>query len=407
MKITTRFGMLAAVAALIISPIAIQAQDKAAQASGDWPGITWSPAGDPGTGDQVNIGNAYEVDYVGPGLTRVGRLHVGSTFDGSGNTFTPNGTLTVSAGTLETAGNGSIAIQVGFSDNSTGVLNVTGGLLLADGGGWLTVGSGENSMGTVNLSGGTIETATNHVTLGSAEGSTGILNMTGGTLTVANIFFAGRTNTNNNHGEFNQSAGATTIGGPLRIGNATAAGHLNTGTVLLTGGTTTVGENILIGNTSSGVLGEGTLTVGPAAGLSTTGTDSTLIIGGNGELIFQLGTNASFNSINLTSTNTGVALSFNPDSLITIDGTALQYTANYGPIELVTFNSGRGPTSSSLDNLDVSFVGFDPQFTSVQIEWTNTALLLYAIPEPSTAVLLLGAMLFGGRMLLRRRQPSC
>jgi len=369
---------------------------KIAQESGDWPGIEWSPAGDPGLGEQVNIGNEFSVNYIGVDLTRVGRLHIGS---GEGG-FTPNGTLTVSSGTLQTSSTGSLAMQVGFSENSNAVLNINGGNLNPDGG-WVTVGTGLNSSGTINLSSGSVDIPAGNLSLGSSDGSTGTMNMTGGSLNVSGTLFLGRTNTNNNHGVYNQSGGIAVVNGPMRIGNATAAGHLPTGAMSLSGGITAFGDNITIGNTTSGVLGEGSLSVGPMASLVSTGNASTILLGGNAELEFVLGSTLVFNPIDLTSNTTSTALSFLADSLITVDASNL-LLGEFGSIDLITFVSGRGPTLASLDNIQYALTGFEPGMSG-SLSWTSTSLVLTVVPEPGAAALFLGFIAMGWIVFARRR----
>jgi hypothetical protein len=401
--------------ALIFSPTDVFAQlgdnDKVAQSGGDWPGITWDPSGDPGSGDHVHIGGdingAFSVDYNdSDSSVGVTRINVGSSVGG----FEPNGELTISAGTLTANGGGSIAVRVGFSDDSTGVLNMTGGVLetTSASGGWLTLGAGVDSHGTVNLSGG--EMIINRiVSLGFATGSTGILNVTGGSLLVSgdnanNIALGRNANNTTSSGVLTQSAGTISVTGNFQIGNATAATRVPTGTATLTGGITSVDGNIVIGNTASGEDGEGSLLVGPNANLSTTGTGSVLTLGGNSELGFLLGSNDSFNAIDLTATTSGPSLSFLEDSLISIDGSNLPFGL-YDPINLITYSSGQGPTSTSLSNIGYSFIDFDPGLTT-ELEWTDTSLVLTVIPEPSTVALFMGVAVLGCVGVARRRRMS-
>jgi len=408
-KSFTLASILPALTAVTVffNPFESHAQ-KVAQGSGNWTSITWDPAGNPSLGDQVNIGNDFEVNYTGdPDEGRVGRIYIGSDAGG----FTPNGTLTISGGSLETASNGSLAIQVGHSENSTAVLNVTGGSLKADlsgtgSGGWLNVGNGENSTGTVNLSGfGSIETVSN-ATLGSALGSLGVMNMTGGFFIVGGDFFMGRVGPNQNEGIFNQSGGATQVDGRVRVGNSTTAGFEQKGTMTLTGGSTSIAGDIDVGNTGVSDLGEGKLSVGPNAGLEITGSSSTLTLGGNAELEFILGSNDSFNAINLTAITSDPALSFFDESLISINGSSLALD-DYGPINLISFGSGMGPTAGSLSNVSYDFVGFDPLFDA-SVAWTDTnfVLSLAVIPEPASVALLLGLPILGWSVVRRRRKLS-
>ncbi len=397
--------LLLGVASCFISST-VHAVDKSAQGSGDWPGITWSPAGDPGQGDTIAIGNGYSVDYIGDDDEgRYGNLEIGSDFDGSGNTFTRNGTLTISGGSLQTAANGSGAMRIGAETDSIGVLNVTGGTLDGDGVGWLTAGYGTNSNGTVNLSGSGVIQNLSNLSLGSGVGSTGTLNVSGGSLQVDTDFYVGRVSPNANQGVFNQTSGFVVIDRNLRIGNATSATHNPTGTASLTGGFTSVNGNIILGNTSNGVNGVGKLSIGPNANLSAIASDSTLMIGGDGELEFLLGSTTSFNAIDLTAATSGVALSFDVGSLITIDGSNLASDFD-GTIVLATYGSGRGPTEFSLGNIVIDFANFDPALMP-SVDWTDTEMLLTVmIPEPSAKALIFGLATLGLVAARRRRSVS-
>jgi len=368
------YSVISTALALCISAHMAQA-DKVALESGNWPGVSWSPPGDPRPGDLVRIGNGSEIHYVDAGMTRVGRIYIGST--GKGNP--PSGSLTLSAGELQTASNGSLAIQVGQANDSTGVLNVTGGKLVADSGGWITVGNGVHSTGTVNLSSGSIRTNERNLTLGSAEGSTGVLNMSGGTLDIADVFFVGRTFRSQNTGRFVQSGGEARVGGRLRVGNATAAGHQPSGSVSLTGGRTTVMGDIAIANTVTGQLGEGKLSIGFQSNLSVTGEESTLILGGDGVLEFVLGPDENFNAVDLTQIALSPALSILEDSRIIIDGSALVKGGDRS-ITLISYPNGFGPSSNSQSNVEYEFIGFGASMEP-RLEWTDTGLVLILYPE--------------------------
>jgi hypothetical protein len=352
-----------------MSILSAQAQNLALE-SGDWPGIAWSMGEDPRPGDQVQIGNELEVRYSASDRTRVGRILVGRSEDG----LSPNGTLTIADGVLQTASNGSLAIQIGQAEASTGVLNVNGGELIADNGGWLTVGSGVNSTGIVNLSAGRIQTDSNNVSLGNAEGSTGIFTMSGGSLEIAGTFFVGRVHLASNSGQFSQSGGVLSVGGPLRIGNATAARHQLNGSVNLTGGTTTINGSIIIANTIAGQLGQGKLSVSAESSLVMSGDNSTLILGDKGELEFLLGADSAFNAIDLTAVRSRPAVSLLENSLIVVDGRGFMPTSN-APVKLLAYANGRGPSGFSLANIRYQFVDFDPSFNP-GLQWTDSGLVL-------------------------------
>ena len=397
-----RHSMAAALVAGLAA--SAQAQDKVATGGGNWASVAWTlPNGTatttPTSGDYANIGNGYVVNYNLAGLTTVTRSQIGSTIGGT----TANGTLTISSGTYSSNAAGTVAFQVASSENSVGVLNVNGGRLqtTSASGGSLSIGYGANATGTVNLTSGTIA-INNSVIFGIANGASGTMNISGGSLTVVSDILIGRQITGTSTGHFAQSGGTTVVNGNFRVGNATSAGQRTVGTVLLTGGSTQVGGNVIVGRTSSGVDGLGRLTVGPTASLSTTGAASVFTVTGNGEVVFQLGSDDNFTAINLNASTATNALSFGElGAKITVDGSALLFSESYDPINLFTFASGKGPSTTSKNNVVFNFINFAEGLTP-SLAWTDTSLQLTVVPEPSTVAMLTAAGL--GILVLRRRR---
>ena len=396
------------------------AQTSIATGSGDWNDAnTWDSGGVPEahTHDAL-IPDDYVVDKNDTATFRA-RVKVGSN-------ASSGGTLNISSGII-TSSSTTIAVhEVATANNSTGTINVTGGTLrtLSSNGGGMRVGLGDNSSGLLNISSGTIS-ATSGIHLGVGQNSTGTMTVSGGTVNIATgtgtgmnnnsnpNFFVGSLNADNvtRTGVFTQTGGAVTVTDGhdgvfyyFSVGNARGETNNTVGTATITGGSLTA--NVKVGRNSNltEAGGSGSLTIGPGATVQ--GQSQAWEVSANGTLEFRLGANDSFNAVDLTTVTTAEAIMFTQDgATLQIDGSELLFSLDYEPIHLVSFDSGKGPSASSLDNINYSFVGFAPGLSG-SLDWTDTALVLTVIPEPATAAFLLGAVVLLGAGLSRRRRIS-
>lgn len=397
--LAVRYLSVAALTAAMVMPV--QAVERAAQGSGDWPGITWDPAGAFGTGDIAGIGNGYSVDYVGPGTLQVGRIYIGSTIGGA----TGTGTLEISAGTLDAVYSGSLAVSVGATGGGTGTLNLTGGTLMVSGaGGFLNIGAVANSTGYVYMSAGSLSTG-GAIAVGGADGAMGTMEVTDGTIAVGGDLQVGRRVTGTSNGTYTQTGGTITIAGNLRVGHAQNNTQNITGTMLIDESDITVNGSIFVGRqTTAGAgtgLGSGKLSFGSQVNL-TIGSATVLEVSGNGELAFILGATDAFNTIDLSMSSAGKPFELTQNgAVITVDGAALDFASGYDLITLLTYGTGKAPTNTNFATFN--FINFDAGYTP-GLTWTSDSLVLslYAVPEPSTAALLVLTAV--GGMVARRRQ---
>ncbi len=375
------FSVVAAVVALAATA---QAQTKISRDSGSWSEPTnWTPAGAPGADDNVNIEGGFSSTYNSGSSASFSRINVGGT---TSTSTSANGALSITGGSLTVNANAAGAYTVGGRANSTAVLNVSGGVMrtTAIGGGGLLVGGGAGSNGTVNISSGAAAIS-GAVSLGLGAGSTGKMVVSGGNVVAGtgtnnaggvptNTFFVGgRSAGDATTGKFEQKGGSVTIGGDnyMGIGHSSASTQSITGTASITGGS--FYGNVRVGRDSSVTSngGSGTLFIGSAADI--TGGTQTWQVSATGKIIFKLGTDDTFNAVDLTAA-AGAALDFTQSrAKITIYGSNLIFSENYQPITLISFLSGHGP--AHVDNVTFDYVGFDPQFIP-KLVWTGTSLQL-------------------------------
>ncbi|NQT93136.1 MAG: choice-of-anchor D domain-containing protein, partial [Lentisphaerae bacterium] len=212
------------------------------------------------------------------------------------------GTMTISGASTVTVANSKdliIGADVGGAD---GTVNVQGGLL--DVGRQLILGNAAAADGSLTVSDGTVGIST-HAWIGNAVGSTGSVTLTGGTVTnAAGNFTIGQ----NGRGTLTVSIGATlnvtgtagdgdivvgalssednrlnVYGGAVDVADSivVAQAAQTRGSVLVTNGTVTVPEDVILGSSSTGTMTmvDGTITVGDdlLVGYGN-GGDGTLII---------------------------------------------------------------------------------------------------------------------------------
>lgn len=194
------------------------------------------------------------------------------------------GTMTISGVSTVTVSQGKDLI-IGAATGGDGNVNVQGGLL--DVGQEVILGNAAGADGSLSVSGGTVGVPT-HVWIGSAFGSVGAVTLSGGTVTNAggNVYVG-----QGGQGTLTVSAGATLdvngtagsgdivvgglsiednrlniYGGTVDVADSlvVAQAAVTRGSVLITNGTLTVPEDVIIGNSSTGsmTMTHGTITIG-------------------------------------------------------------------------------------------------------------------------------------------------
>ncbi len=317
---------------------------------------------------------------------------------GSSGTYTLSGTgsLSVIGGDIEYVGlggtgtfnqtsgtNTTFGLQLGLAGGSTGIYTLSGtGSLSAQ---FETIGV--SGVGNFNQSGGTnILTSDSNLGIGFFTGSTGTYTLSGGALSVA---FGSEVVGSAGTGAFNQSGGSNTIGssgygGQLKIGALSGS----TGTYTITGGTLTVIGSTLLGGSSSGPGGTGTLTVSNS-GIVTTGSLTTFntpntsinVNGGsltaaafiNNAAYIQTAGNASLGAISGTGS---ITLSGGQTTAISININSLSLS-NSGLFQLLL--TGIDAPASTLNSL--TFAGSNNIWSGV-LDLTNNKLII----EPTAAV---------------------
>ncbi len=359
--------------------ITAHAGEPVAQASGEWDAITWEPGGTPVAGDIVHIEGGFTVDYTGRSSPNFGRIYIG---DNTGGLSSPDGTLNVSGGQITVNANAAGAFVISRSDNSVGTLNISGGTVRGVGnktGAGMQIGFGMNSTGSVTISGGELRLASG-VVVGFGDNSTGHFTLSDGTVSVGNnaeggsFSVGGRNPESSVTATYEQTGGSMTVmNNAFRIGYSGGVTQAIHATAKITGGS--FNGTIVVGrqkNVKGGGGTGGVLTIGHAASVS--GQGLAWEVSGNGELIFALGPNDSFNPVDLTPSSDVAALVFSQaGARLTIDGTALKPSMSHKPITLVKFAADKAPTELSLSNVTVSFNGFDKSFKP-ELVWTGTSL---------------------------------
>lgn len=317
--------------------------------NGAWEdGTNWSPAGQPQTGDYVNLtqsdstnrtvyySSTSSLTYLTINATGTGTITLNSDggnlsvvseyigYDGTGSFIQNGGTHRVGSGVLYTdltlgyqsSGigsysliNGSLAARdeyLGYYGN--GSFNQSGGTNTVNG--VLFLGYGAGSSGTYNLSGTGSLTA---LAVNIGVGGTGNFTQNGGTNNITNRLLLGWGASANSSGTYNLNAGSLTVAtetiGYNTSGTFTQNGGSNTvsnmlylsdgygdGTYNLNAGTLTVGGNVTKSSYSTGIgtlsISGGTLTIG----------------GGNGDIYvdnFVIGS-ISGSNVNYTFSDTGL-----------------------------------------------------------------------------------------------------
>ncbi len=171
-------------------------------------------------GVEVGSDRAGDMTISGTGLANIGGTVEVGVRNGS------NGHLTVGSGTLNAA---SISIgsrqslASGLVDmNGTGVINLTGALIV-----------GNSGTGTFTQTGGTLNMNGNQILVGEQAGGMGTFNFSAWTINNLGSIFAGR---NGGTGVFNQTGGTIGFNGGVQAALGTGAG--STGTINVSGGST-------------------------------------------------------------------------------------------------------------------------------------------------------------------------
>ena len=280
---------------------------------GDWQKPSnWNPDGANnnfnGTfSDRLNVNGAQELIYTAAEGTT---LYGTSSLRGLAVGLTTSGTLTLAGGTFSTLNSGQ-EDAIGAYDNSTGILNISGGVFIGSSVGttlgWHTTGIGMVS--TLNVNSGSATLAS--LILKSVNAT---VSLNGGTLAVNSISrpSGGSGTLNLNGGTLKARATLSTF-----VSGLTAVNVLAGGAVIDTDGkNVTIANALLDGGGNGGLtkLGSGTLTL---SGNSTFTGD--VYVQGPGQLALAAGSAAGTGVIRLQSTqsSTGVTLAIHGGITVT------------------------------------------------------------------------------------------
>jgi outer membrane autotransporter protein len=192
-------------------------------------------------------------------------------------------------GALTIDSNGSLVLTrymaVGYSNNSNGLLNVTGpnaSLTITDqnGIGALYVALGNNSVGTVNISGGASVSTVGFVDVAGGTGSVGTVTVDSSTLSVGSSLFLGDVG----NGSLTVSNGNVTVGGSLFVGNSGQATL-----TIANGGQASAASGVTIAQNagSTGSLIIGAAPGSPPAAPGALNTPTVTFGAGAGDIVFN------------------------------------------------------------------------------------------------------------------------
>lgn len=366
-------------------------QAQTAVSSGEWDDtLIWDSYSVPTDNEPAFIPDDYIITKTDAGTSNA-RIKAGSNAAG--------GTLIISAGRIN-ASNSMIGVhEIALEEFGSGMILIDGGELStsSNNGGGIQVGVGDSSNGHLRISSGAI-TTTGGIHLGLGANALGEMTISGGTVTVAtgtgrnmninrnpNFFVGGLVRSvHERRGVFNQTGGAFTLTDGFdgtyyyfSVGNSRVSANTPVGNATITGGSFT--SNVKVGRDADvGVSGgTGLLSIGPEADVK--GQSQAWEISGNGILQFRLGSDDSFNPVDLTTVSSPEAIVFSQDGArIQVDGSALAFSSLYRSMTLLEYQRGRGPSAASLGNLSVEFTGFDSRFNP-RVEWTDTAFVLIPV----------------------------
>jgi hypothetical protein len=334
--------------------------------------------GGDGNADFIGSGKgAVTVNGAGAQLNVTGEFFVGQ---GVGST----GTMTVGAGTV--TGNNWMVIG---RNGATGTMSLTGGTVQKSGPGAFAVGTNDGAVAILNVGG------TANLVIAEPDGSANSNNM------ILSEFGTGS-------GTVSQTGGTVSVGGDLIIAGNGAANAGGTGTYSLTGGTLDMTGGTIRpgGGTATFVFGGGTLknaatvnmplnqtggTLSPGASPGTTVINAAYTLGAGGTYLAELDSGGTSDLIDV-------------NNLATLAG-----TLDVAPIGTLTL--GQTFTIMNYDTLAGTFAGraddstFSENGYSFLINYNApgnaVTLTVQAVPEPGTIGL--AAIAAAGALLRRRR----
>ena len=313
-------------------------------------------AQNPGTaGSSMTIGSGTDTPTVTVQSDNGGYLTVGAG---------DKGTLTINSGSLNVAaitfiggsptGVGTVS-QTGGSFNTgnidigtvTGTGSPNNSYTLSNGSltvlGALVIGSGTPG-GQPDGSGGTFTQTNGSVTVGDAYINNGSYNLSGGTFTANDDVRLGDTKTG---ALFNQTAGTASITNDLLVGGtfATAPSPI-VATYDLSGGTLTVGGNVVLGVNTPG---QGTfnynVNTGDSAEFIFSGSGQNLVVGDAGTGTFNEGSSTNTTDLNLQNNGTSLDIGRSLGGIGTFNlaaGSSLEDDMIVGDSGTGTFNNNAG-----------------------------------------------------------------
>ncbi len=159
------------------------------------------------------------------------------------------GTININSGGVLNAG-----AETRIGHNGIGLVNINGGTMNMQGGGWAILGDGGTANGTLNMSSGSVNVTADRFVLGQNAGAVGTYNQTGGTTQVANEFNVGR---GGGTGTLNLSGGTFNVNGWTTLGrDGAGTGTMNISNGAVFNHATAGGGDFLIGwvNGSNGAV---------------------------------------------------------------------------------------------------------------------------------------------------------
>ncbi len=272
------------------------------------------------------------------------------------------GTITQTVQSLNSSSGGTVSIGTSDTLTVSGSGTSTVGGIISGAGSLATSGTGGVFLGGANTySGGTtiggVVTAANNSSLGTgaaAINTSGNLQMQGG-ITLANAFTLSSAGTSANDGAFQNTSGSNTVSGTVTLsGNSRI--QSDSGTLALTN-TVALGANTLNVGGSGNASVSGAITGTSASSITKDGAGTLTLSGNNsgflGTVVVSNGTviagaSNCFNSGNAITVNTGATLNLNGQTLTT------------GPITstgTIAFGAGAAATLTGASTLGGNFTG--------------------------------------------------